>query len=324
MKAVVYTTYGPPDVLQFTDVATPSPGDNEVLIKVRATTVNRTDCGYLRAKPFIIRIFSGLAKPQRPILGSEFAGDVVEIGSGVSAFAVGDRVFGYCEGIFGAYAQYMTMPADGLMATIPEGMSYEEVAPTTEGAHYALGNIRKAGITAGQRVLINGATGAIGSAALQLVKHIGAEVTAVCNTKNVERIWSLGADAVVDYEKEDFTTLDETFDCVFDAVGKSTFGACKRLLKPGGIYMSTELGPYAQNPFLALWTAPFGSKKVLFPLPSESKKDVLFLKSLLESGDFKPVIDRHYPLEQIAEAFRYVETGQKTGNVVITVAHTDT
>lgn len=326
MKAVVYITYGPPDVLELKEVDKPVPKDNEVLIKVHATTVNRTDCGFLRGKPFIVRFFSGLFRPKRTILGCEFAGEIEGVGRDVTSFKTGGRVFGYSgDNWFSAHAEYMTMPEDGMLASIPANISYEEVAPSTEGGHYALNNIRKANVRSGQRVLINGATGAIGSAAVQLVKYLGAEVTAVCDTKNVELVMSLGADRVIDYTTEDFTKSGGEYDFVFDAVGKSSFGACKKLLKPDGIYCSTELGFLAQNPFFGLWTALFGSlpgqggRKVIFPIPKDSKEDAEFFKKLIEEGRYKPVIDRRYPLEQIVEAFKYVETGQKIGNVVITV-----
>ncbi|MCH8869471.1 MAG: NAD(P)-dependent alcohol dehydrogenase [Chloroflexi bacterium] len=321
MKAVVYTEYGSPDVLQLKEVEKPTPEDNGVLIKIHATTVNRTDCGFLRAKPFIVRFFSGLAKPRNTILGNEFAGQIEAIGKDVTSFAVGDNVFGFDGDTFGAHAEYMAMPEDGVLATMPAGMSYVEAAPSNEGAHYALNYIKKADIQQGKNVLINGATGAIGSAAVQLMKYFGAEVTAVSDTARLELVKSLGATRVIDYEKEDFTQLDEAFDVVFDAVGKSTFFKCKPLLKPDGIYFSTEPGPYWQNPLLALWTPFFSRKKLKFPIPKHTKGDIEFFKELIEAGEYKPVIDRTYPMEQIIEAYKYVEQGQKTGNVVITVDH---
>ncbi|MDA4129895.1 MAG: NAD(P)-dependent alcohol dehydrogenase [Thaumarchaeota archaeon] len=319
MKAFVHTKYGSPEVLQLKEVPKPSPTDNEVLIRIHATTVNRTDCGFLRAKPFFVRFVSGLLRPKRTILGCEFAGEIETAGKEVKSFRNGHHVFGYSGVSFGAQAEYMIMPEDGMLAIMPSNMTYEEAAAITEGAHYALNNIRKANVRSGQRVLINGATGGIGSAAVQLVKYYGAEATAVCSTKYVELVKSLGADEVIDYTAEDFTKSGQKYDFVFDAVGKSSFGACKKLLKQGGIYCSTELGPKWQNPFLALWTSKFGSKKVIFPIPKESKEDALFFKQLIEAGKFRPVIDRRYPLEQIAEAYEYVERGQKIGNVVITV-----
>ena len=323
MKAVVYTRYGPPDALELKEVDKPVPSDNEVLIRVHATTVNRTDCAALRGKPMLARVVYGLRGPRNTILGNEFAGEVESVGNDVTAFKAGDKVFGYDDARYGAHAEYKTMPEDGMIATMPATMSHEEAAPTAEGAHYALKNIRKANVSIGQRVLIHGATGAIGSAAVQLVKQIGADVTAVCDTRNLDLVKSLGADTVIDYTAGDFTTSGQDYDFVFDAVGKSSFGACKKLLKPGGIYCSTDLGFLAQNPFLALWTSRFGSKKVIFPIPRTSREDMIFLKELIEAGQFKAVVDRSYPLEQVAEAYQYVETGQKTGNVVIHVHHGD-
>lgn len=319
MKAIVYTRYGPPDVLQLEEVPKPTPKDDEVLIKIHATTVNRTDCGFLRGKPAFVRFVSGVFRPKRTILGCEFAGEIEAAGRDVKSFLNGDRVFGFSGVSFGAHAEYMTMPEQGMLTTMPASITYEEAAPITEGGHYALNNIRKASVRSGQKVLINGATGAIGSAAVQLAKYYGAEVTAVCDTKNVRLVESLGADKVIDYTGEDFTKSGRDYDFVFDAVGKSSFGACKKMLKPGGIYCSTELGFLSQNPFLALWTPIFGGKKVIFPIPKDRKEDALFFKELIEAGKYKPVIDRRYPLEQIAEAYRYVEKGQKTGNVVITL-----
>jgi NADPH:quinone reductase-like Zn-dependent oxidoreductase len=213
------------------------------------------------------------------------------------------------------------MPEEGVLTTMPANMTYTEAAPCNEGAHYALSHIRAANIQGGQRVLVNGATGAIGSAAVQLTKYYGATVTAVCSTKHMALVKSLGADKVIDYTKEDFTKDDQMYDVVFDAVGKSSFGRCKPLLKPGGIYFSSELGYMAQNPILALVTPIIGNKKVMFPIPKHSKEDVVFFKELIEAGKFRGVIDRYYPLEEIVEAHRYVETGQKIGNVVITVEH---
>lgn len=320
MKAIIHTRYGPPEVLQLKEVPKPTPKDNEVLIKVYTTTVNRTDCGFRSAEYFISRFFSGLLKPNKQILGNEFAGVIEGIGKDVKSFKPGDKVFGYNDITFGAHAEYMTMAEDASITTMPESITYEEAAPITEGAHYALCDIRAANIQSGQKVLVNGATGAIGSAAVQLITCFGAEVTAVCDTKNVALVKSLGAHQVIDYTQQDFTKLNTQFDVVFDAVGKSSFGKCKPILKKKGIYMSTELGYLSQNPFLALITPWLGGKKVLFPIPTISKKDIEFLKELVETKKFKPVIDRSYPLEETIEAIRYVETRQKTGNVVITVA----
>jgi NADPH:quinone reductase-like Zn-dependent oxidoreductase len=321
MKAAIYTKYGPPEVVQLREIPKPIPNDNQLLIKVHATTVNRTDCGFRSAEYFISRFFSGLIRPKNKTLGNEFAGEIVAIGKDVKSLTPGDKVFGYNDTMFGAHAEYMVMTENEPITTMPTGLTYEEAAPITEGAHYALCDIRAAKIKSGQKILINGATGAIGSAAVQLVKYFGCDVTGVCGTKNVELVRSMGADTVIDYTQQDFTTINKTFDVVFDAVGKSSFGKCKPLLTKGGIYMSTELGYMSQNPFLALITPILGGKKVLFPMPTISKDDVIFLKELVEKGDYKPLIDRLYPLEQIVEAHRYVETGQKTGNVVITLEH---
>jgi NADPH:quinone reductase-like Zn-dependent oxidoreductase len=299
------------------EVAKPVPNDKEVLIKVHATTVNRTDCGFRSAEYFISRFFSGLFKPKYRTLGNEFAGVVVEIGKDVTSFNIGDNVFGYNDKKFGAHAEYMTMRQDDPIATIPNNLSFVEAAPITEGGHYALCDIRAAKVKSGQHVMIYGATGAIGSAAVQLVKYFGAQVTAVCNTKNIDLIKSLGADIVIDYTTQDFTNTDQKFDFIFDAVGKSSFGQCKPLLNKKGTYISTELGKNAENIFLALITPVFGGRKVLFPIPTISREDVVLLKELVETGRYKPVIDRQYNLEDIVEAYRYVESGQKTGNVVI-------
>jgi NADPH:quinone reductase-like Zn-dependent oxidoreductase len=300
-------------------VAKPAVGDGEVLVKVHATTVNRTDCAYRAAKPFFIRTSTGLLRPKVTVLGNEFAGEVEEIGRGVTSFQVGDRVFGYNEGPFGAHAEHLAIRADGSIATMPATMGYEQAAPATEGSHYALTLIRGAKIQPGQEVLVNGATGGIGSAAVQLLRSSGARVTAVCDSKHVDLVKGLGADRVIDRDAEDFTKDDQTYDVVLDAVGKSTFGRCGRLLKPGGAYLSTELGPKAQNLFLAVITPLLGGRKVLFPIPRHDQAMVRHLRDLLESGEFKPVVDRTYPLDQIVEAYHYVETGQKTGNVVIAV-----
>jgi NADPH:quinone reductase-like Zn-dependent oxidoreductase len=292
MKAIVCTKYGPPDVLQLKEVEKPTPKDNELLIKVYATTVNRTDCATRMAKPFFARFFTGLIRPKKTILGTEFAGEIESVGKNVTSFKVGDKVFGFNGIDFGAHAEYMIMPEDGFLTTMPANMTYEETAPSTEGAHYAHSFIRNANIQSGQRVLINGATGAIGSAALQLVKYFGAEVTAVCNTKNMALVKSLGADKVIDYTKEDFTKDDQMYDAVFDAVGKSSFSRCKSLLKPCGIYISSDLGYMAQNPILALVTPLIGKKKVMFPIPKHIDENIVLFKKLIEAGKFKAVIDR--------------------------------
>ncbi len=320
MKAIVYTKYGPPEVVQLQEVEKPTPKDNEVFIKIHATTVNRTDCGFRSAEYFVSRFFSGLLRPKNKILGNEFAGVIEAVGKDVTLFQVGEKVFGYNDTKFGAHAEYMIMAENEAITTMPDNLTFGEAAPITEGGHYALCDIRAAKIKAGQNVMIYGASGGIGSAAVQLAKYFGAKVTAVCNTKNTEIVKSLGADLVIDYTKQDYTKTDQTFDFVFDAVGKSSFEKCKPILNKKGIYISTELGKNAENIFLALITPIFGKKRVLFPIPTISKEDVIFLKDLAETGKYKPVIDRQYRLDQIVEAYKYVETGQKTGNVVITLS----
>lgn len=298
----------------------PVPKSDEVLIKINTATVNRTDCGFRSAEYFIVRFFSGLFKPGNKILGCEFSGSIEAVGSAVTAYKVGDKIFGFNDTRFGAHAEYMTMPEKAAMAVIPQGISLQKAAAIAEGAHYALCNIRAAKVKAGQQVLVNGATGAIGSAAIQLLKFYGAVVTTVCRTEHMGIAQSLGADEVVDYTTHDFTTLYKAkFDFVFDAVGKSTFGKCKPIMKEQGIYISTELGPMSQNPFLALAGLFTSGKKVMFPLPSINKADIELLKELTETGKFTPLIDRVYGLDEIAEAYRYVETGQKIGNVLIRV-----
>ncbi|PBQ34146.1 NAD(P)-dependent alcohol dehydrogenase [Sphingobacteriaceae bacterium] len=321
MKASVNTRYGPPEVLQIKDVIKPIPKDNEVLIKVRASTVNRTDTGFRDPAYLAVRVVGGFFKPKNPILGTELSGDVEEIGKDVKTFKIGDSVFGLKCFHFGAHAEYICVPEEGSIALKPQHISYEEAAASSEGPWFALTGLKKMQLKKGDKILINGGTGSIGSAAIQLAKYFGAEITAVANTKNLELVKSLGAHMVTDYTKQDFTkTLNpNSFDFIFDAVGKSSFFKCKKLLKPGGIYYSTELGYMSQNIFLALFTPLTGGKKVIFPIPKDKKEDILFFKKLIESGHYKAVIDRIYSLDQIVEATRYVETKEKTGNVVIKI-----
>jgi len=322
MKAIVYTKYGPPEVLQLKEVPKPTPKDNEVLIKIYATTVNRTDCGFRKPEyPLIVRPINGLFRPKRTILGSELAGEIEAIGKNVKAFKQGDQVFGLSTSNFGTHAEYICIPEEASITIKPANMSYDEAAAVCDGAYLAMSIIRKIDFKNVKKILINGASGSIGSAGVQLAKYYGARITAVCNTKNIELVKSLGADEVIDYTKEDFTENGQIYDVVFDAVGKSSFFRCKKLLKPGGIYFSTDLGFLSQNIFLALLTPIIGGKKVMFSIPKGSKEEIVFLKELIEAGKYKAVIDRRYPLEQIIEATRYVETGQKTGNVVITLEH---
>jgi NADPH:quinone reductase-like Zn-dependent oxidoreductase len=320
MRAVVYTRYGPPEVLQLKEVEKPIPKDNEVLIRIHATTVNRTDCGFRKPEygP-IIRVIHGLFRPGKNVLGSEMAGEIEAVGKDVTTFTKGDQVFGLSGSRFGAHAEYICLPENGSIAKKPINMSYEEAAAVCDGLMLGVNYMRCIDFGKAKTILINGASGSIGSACLQLAKHYGATITAVCNTKNIELLKALGADKVIDYTKDDFTRDDQQYDVVLDAVGKSSFFRCKRLLKPGGVYFSTDLGFLAQNVFLPLLTPIIGSKRVGFPIPKVSKEDIVFFKELIEAGQYRAVIDRRYPLEQIVDATRYVETGQKTGNIVVTL-----
>jgi NADPH:quinone reductase-like Zn-dependent oxidoreductase len=318
MRAVVHDRYGPPEVLRLEDVQRPVPKDDDVLVKVHATTVNRSDCGWRSAKPFFARYFTGLRRPKRRILGSELAGEVEAVGAAVSQFAVGDHVLG-ANG-FGAHAEFVCMGEDRPLAHKPAGMTFEEAAAVCDGGIIALACLRKADLHEGRSILIYGASGSIGTAAVQLAKYFDADVTAVCNTKNLELVRSLGADRVMDYTQEDFTKNGETYDVIFDAVGKHSFRRCRRSLRQGGIYIETDLGFLWHVPILALLTRRIGDKRVTLPIPEYTKADVLFLKELVEAGKYRAVIDRSYPLEQVVEATRYVETQQKTGNVVLTVS----
>jgi NADPH:quinone reductase-like Zn-dependent oxidoreductase len=314
----VYDRYGPPEVQRLEDVERPVPHDDEVLVKIHATTVTRTDCGIRAAKPFFIRLIFGLRRPMQRILGTELAGEVDAVGAAVSKFAVGDHVFGSTAAFkSGSHAEFVCLSENGPLALKPAAMTFEEAAAVTDGAVLALMCLESVHPQSGQTILVYGASGAIGTAGVQLAKHFGADVTAVCSTKNLELVRSLGADRVIDYTQEDFTKNGLTYDVIFDAVGKQSFSRCKGSLKPGGPYVATD---GFRNIFLALWTSRIGDKKVLFPIPPHyTQTNVLLIKELIEAGKFRAVIDRCYPLEDVIEATRYVETEQKTGNVVLTV-----
>jgi NADPH:quinone reductase-like Zn-dependent oxidoreductase len=324
VRAVVYDRYGPPEVLRIDDVERPVPKVDEVLIRVHATTVNRLDVHTREANrsggvvvSLLSRLVSGLRRPRQPILGSEFAGEVVVVGAAVKEFAVGDHVFGDSGLGFGAHAEFMRMREGALIAHMPAGSSFEEAAPVSDGALNAIVCLKGAGTLKGKSILIYGSSGAIGTAGVQLAKYFGADVTAVCKTKNIELATSLGADSVIDYTQDDFTKNGETYDVIFDAVGKHSFKRCKDSLKQGGRYLATDgFG----NLMLAMWTSRVGDKRVVFQIPPRySKQDLLLFKELIETGRYRAVIDRRYPLEDVIEAARYVETEQKTGNVVLTV-----
>ena len=324
MRAVVYEKYGPPDVLRLEEVAKPVPNEGEVLVRVRATTVTRADVHTReanrssgRAMTLLSRSISGLRRPRQPILGREFAGEVEAVGAAVTEFAPGDRVFGLSGLTFGAHAEFMCVRESARIARMPAGMSFEDAAPICDGALNALMCLKQADLRKGRTILIYGASGAIGTAGVQLARYFGADITAVCSTKNLELVRSLGADRVIDYTQEDFTKNGQTYDVIFDAVGKLSFRRIRASLEPGGIYLPTD-GPV--NLMWALMPSRKGAKRVVFQIPPrQPKKDVLFLKELVETGKYRPVIDRCYPLEDVIEATRYVETQQKTGNVVLTV-----
>jgi NADPH:quinone reductase-like Zn-dependent oxidoreductase len=321
MKAIVCTKYGPPEVLQLQEVEKPTPKDNEVLVKVHATTVSAGD---VRIRSFTYptwfwlpgRVMFGLGKPRKTVPGDELAGEIESVGKDVTRFRKGDQIFGitWAFGFGGANAEYKCLPEDGMLATKPAKVTYEEAAAVPFGGLTALHFLRRGNIQSGQEVLINGASGSVGTYAVQLAKYFGAEVTGVCSSTNIEMVKSLGADRVIDYTKEDFTKSGQTYDIIFDTVIKTSFSRCKSSLKPRGVYLTADW-PLLQ----ALWTSMVGGKKVVFGVAAKRPKDLTFLIELIEAGKIRPVIDRRYPLEQIAEAHRYVEKGHKKGNVVITV-----
>ena len=322
MKALVAPGYGSPDVLRFENVREPVPAADEVLIRVEATTVNRTDLGVLVGRPLFARLIYGLTRPKQPILGCEFAGIIEAVGADVSLFELGDRVFGFDDARFGAHARYKVMRAKSLIGRIPERVSFEEAAPASEGACYSMNIIRSGGIDrAGGRVAVYGATGSIGSAAVQLAKHFGATVTAVGDTGRLELMRSLGADRVIDYTREHLPPAGETYDVVIDAVGKTSYLRWRSAIASEGSFLATDLGRGWQNIPLAVATRFFGRRRVAMPTPRNSKDDIVFFGTLLESGEFRPVVSRVYPFDEIIDAFRHVATGNKTGNIVITMSN---
>ena len=322
MKAIVYTEYGSANVLHLKEVTKPTPKDNELLIRIEATTVTAVDSTFRQGASLSGRFYTGLRCPKRPVLGSTLAGEVAAVGKDVTLFKKGDQIFG-ATADFGTHAEYICLPEDGALALKPASITYEE-AVAANAVLTALPFLRDEGqIQSGQKVLINGASGSVGSYAVQLAKQAGAEVTGVCSTEKMEFVRSLGADKVIDYKNEDFTNSDETYDIIFDAAGKSSYGRCQHILKENGIYLSTVLSP--RIVFDMLWTSIAGSKKAKIVFAglrpaSEQAKDLRFLTKLMEAGQLKSLIDRTYPLAQTAEAHRYFETGSKKGSVVITVA----
>lgn len=328
MRAVVYERYGPPEVLRLAEVERPVPNADEVLIRVHATTMNRTDCAIRGGEDFITRAgysfittgsaLKALRRPAQRILGTELAGEVEAVGAGVSQFVVGERVFGVNAGRFGAHAELMRMRESAPLARMPANMTFAEAAAVCDGALLALGCLRRVGLRAGERILVYGASGSIGTAGVQLAKSMGAHVTAVCGTRNVEMARGLGADAALDYTREDFTKSGERYDVIFDAAGKHAFRRCRGALARGGRYIPTDGW---ENVFWVVWTARVGDKRVMSDVPPHYRQqDVVLLKELIEAGKYRAVIDRRYALEDVVEAARYVETERKTGNVVLTVS----
>lgn len=322
MKAAVSERYGPPEVVEIRDVAKPVPGASEVLVRIHATTVSRSDCDMRRGHPFFIRALTGLFRPKNTILGMDFAGEVEAVGAGVTSFAAGDRVFGLSPDSYGAHAEYLIMAEKGPIVVLPAGLGYAE-AVLCEGAWYANTYLEEFNPKPGQSILIYGASGAIGTAAVQLAKARGMEVTAVASTQHMDLVKALGADHAVDYTARDFTAIGRRFDFVLDAVGKTSYFECRPLLKPTGRFSATDLGPWWQNIWLPIWMSVTGSRRVSFPMPKCSKALIEFIRTLMDAGQLRAVIDRNYRLDDILEAYRYVETAKKTGIVVIDVVPDD-
>ena len=317
MRAVVHDRYGPADVLHLEDVEPPVPAAHEVLIRIHATTMSRTDCALRAGEPYFSRFLTGVRRPKRRILGSDLAGEVVALGAAVTEFSVGDRVFGIKPWKFGAHAEFICVEEDAALSHMPANVTFDEAAAVCDGAILALNCLRPGKVRRGQSVLVNGASGSMGTAGVQLANALGANVTGVCSATNFELVRSLGAGDVIDYTRQDFTKDGRTYDVIFDAVGKLAFSRCRNSLKPGGVFLPTD---GMRNLLLTAWTARIGDRKVVFDIPPKfTKKDVIFLRELMEAGKYRAVIDRRYPLERVVEAAKYVELHQKTGNVVLTV-----
>jgi len=319
MRAVAMSRYGGPEVLRLEEVARPEPAEGEILVRVYSSAVNRSDTAYRSAHPWFARALTGLLRPRWRTAGSEFAGVVESVGASVSEFRPGDRVFGESARTMGAHAEFIRVAADGAVAPMPDGMTFEEAGAVVDGFILSLMGLRRVRIQAGERVLVYGASGSIGTAGVQIAKHYGAHVTAVCATPNLELARSLGADEVIDYTREDFARNGQTYDVILDAVGKRSYFQCRRSLAAGGRYIATEVGFLYHLPFVILWTRFFGSRRVVLGIPVYRKGDVLLLKELIEAGRYRAVVDRSYPLDEIVEAHRYVDSAQKVGNVAITI-----
>lgn len=319
MKAATRIKYGSPDQIKVIEIPKPIPKADELLIRNYASTVNRTDCGVLTGLPYVFRLFIGFPRPKSILLGTDFAGIVEEIGKNVTQFKVGDKVWGFNDEGLQTHAQYFCCSIKESILKITNDLSFSEAVACAEGAHYAYNFLNKVKMSPGQKVLVNGGTGAIGSAAIQFLKYKEMHVTATCGTQHIDAVKALGADVVIDYQQFDFTKLEAQFSFVFDAVGKSTFSKCKPLLLKKGIYISSELGPNAQNIFYALLTPIFGRKKVIFPLPININRSMKFVQELLLHHKFKPLLDKTFILDNIADAYRYTASGQKIGNVIVKI-----
>jgi NADPH:quinone reductase-like Zn-dependent oxidoreductase len=320
MKASVRYAYGPIDSIQIRDIPIPEPKPDEVRVNVMTTTVNRTDLGVLTGKPYLMRAFAGFPKPRFPVTGTDFAGVVDKVGDGVAEFKVGDRVWGFGDNGSATHAEFVCFSTKKAILKIPDGIDFPQIVACAEAAHYAINFLNKVKLNSGAHVLLNGGTGAIGSAAIQLLKSRGIRVTAVCHEADLVKVKALSPDRVIALEKEDFTKEKIEYDFVFDAVGKSRFSRCKPILKPGGIYISSELGPNWENLTLAMTTPIIGQKKVVFPLPTDILSSMKVVQDLVIKGKFKPLIDRTYSIDQVKEAFAYVASGKKIGNVILRIS----
>ncbi|MBM6400292.1 quinone oxidoreductase family protein [Phycicoccus sonneratiae] len=323
MRAAVTSRYGPPEVVRVEEVPDPVPGPADLLVRVHWSTVNRTDCAYRTASPWFIRSVAGWRGPRHPVGGTELAGVVEAVGADVGRFAPGDRVFAYVEGRFGAHAELALVAASAMVARVPDGVDLASAAAATEGGHYAWSFVRRCGLRSGQSVLVHGATGAIGSAAVQLLVDAGMRVTATAPTAHLDLVAGLGPERVVDWQREPLSAAGGPFDAVLDTVGTSTFAQCRPLLAPGGVYSSSELGPLGQNvPLAAIGLAQKG-RRVVFPVPFADAEMTEYLRSRLESGAFRPVLDRTYVLDDVVDAYRYAGSGQKVGTVLLELAGGD-
>ncbi len=320
MRAATRQRYGPPRSLKVREIAKPDVNADQILVRVRATTVNRTDIAVLTGKPFPMRFFTGLSRPRSPVLGTDFAGDVVAVGSAVTTFITGQRVWGFNDNGLSSQAQFVAIDSDKAIAQIPDGVSYEQAAGSAEGAHYALNFLKRGHYVPGQRVLVYGATGAIGSAAVQILKAQESYVAATCRPEHFDAVRALGADDVIDYTTAIVADYPGPFDFVFDAVGKSRFETLAPTLTPRGIYLSSELGPRGENLYLPLVTRLRRGRRVVFPVPTDIKGSVQQMTRMLREGTFRPMIDRRYPLDDVRGAYEYVMTGEKVGNVILDIS----